>query len=295
MNFTNGNIGMMLIADSGSTKTDWMLLDHEQDIVKTFSTKGLNPNILSDKQIAAELISEIQFDDVRDENVNIYFYGAGCSGRINTDRIKGILQSQFSKSVINVHSDIEAAVFATCNNKPAIVAILGTGSNSCFFSEDEISGLEYSLGYILGDEGSGSYFGKKLLRDHFYGKLPVELQEKFNANFELSRDEVIERIYRQTFPNEFIASFLPFYQENINHPWCKKIIDDGLEEFLRIYIQRFNNFEKVPVHFIGSVAYFFEDQLKEQCGKLQINPGKIIRSPIPGLAEYHIQMNNTKL
>ena len=286
---TTHNIVMKLIEDSGSTKTDWILIDGSNNIVTTFSTKGLNPNIVSDEQIVFELNNEIQLKEYSGSPLKLFFYGAGCSGANNLHRMQKALQSFFINALIEVRSDIEAAVYATCDDQPAIVAILGTGSNSCLFTGEEIKGNDFSLGYILGDEGSGNYFGKKLLRDYFYGDLPSDLQIKFLEQFEISRDELIQRVYKEPLPNEFIASFLPFFSENIEHTYCDNTISLGVEEFLRIYIKRFKEHSKLPIHFVGSAAYYFDHQLYEMCAKHNLRVGKILKSPISELAEYHIK------
>jgi len=282
---------MILIADSGSTKTDWVVIDKDNAIIKTFSTKGLNPNILTDEQIVKELKEEIQLAALCESQLELFFYGAGCSGSINLHRMQNMLHSFFTKATIEVKSDMEAAVYATSGDYPAIVAILGTGSNACLFTGDEITGADFSMGYILGDEGSGNYFGKILLRDYFYAELPKDLAVKFMEKFEITRADVIQRVYIEPFPNEFIASFLPFFAENIKHIYCENIIANGLEKFLRIYIKRFKEHSTFPIHFVGSVAFYFNDKLKEICSKNNLKIGKIIKSPITHLAEYHINKN----
>ncbi len=283
---------MMLIADSGSTKADWVLIKEGNNIVTTFSTKGLNPNILSDEQIVFELNKEIQLKELHEADINLFFYGAGCSGVNNLKRMQNVLGSFFKFGLIEVRSDMEAAVYATCNDQPAIVAILGTGSNSCLFSEGVIKATEFSLGYILGDEGSGNYFGKILLRDYFYNNLPKDLTLKFIEKFNVTREDVLKRVYKEPFPNEYIASFLPFYAENIEHEYCKNIISNGLTLFLKIYIRRFEEHTNLPVHFVGSVGYYFDSHLKEACSKLNIEVKKVIKKPITQLAQYHIIKNS---
>lgn len=288
MNISVNNIGIKLIADSGSTKTDWVIVDENNTLVTTFSTKGLNPNILTDEQIAVELKNEIQFTPIRGLQLKLFFYGAGCSGAVNLHRMQNILRSFFLNAHVEVRSDIEAAVFATCDDHPAIVAILGTGSNSCLFTGREIIGTDFSLGYILGDEGSGNYFGKKLLRDYFYKELPDDLAVKFIEKYEITREEVIQKVYKEPFPNEFIASFLPFYSDNIDHSYCENTINTGFEIFSNIYIKRFREHSKLPVHFVGSVGHYFENQLIKMCAKHNLQIGKVLRSPITDLTEYHI-------
>ncbi|MFI5170786.1 MAG: hypothetical protein ACHQFW_00260, partial [Chitinophagales bacterium] len=159
--------------------------------------------------------------------------------------------------------------------------------NSCYYDGNNILGGDYSLGYILGDEGSGSYFGKRLLRDYFYSLLPEDLHNKFAKQYAISRTELIERIYKQDFPNEYLASYLPFFKENASHPYCSYFINFGFEEFIRIYIYRFPNFKVVDIWFVGSVAFHFQEQLLKACKETDIHVAGIIQSPISQLANYH--------
>lgn len=277
---------MKLIADSGSTKTDWVLIDAEPFF---FTSPGLNPNILEDQVIVQELQKITALTENKSAITEIYFYGAGCASPENCTRLASIFKEMFPDTVVVIKSDIDGAAYAANNGKPGIVAILGTGSNSCFFDGEKIFGGDFSMGYILGDEGSGSYFGKRLLRDYFYRILPEELYEAFKAKYHIVRNDVIEKVYRNNAPNEFIASFLPFYKEHIQHPYCTYFINFGLEEFIKIYIWRFSNYKAVDVNFVGSVAFHFEEQLRAVCAKLTIKPGRIIASPIQGLLQYHNQ------
>jgi len=277
---------MKLIADSGSTKTDWVLIDAEPTF---FTSPGLNPNILEDQVIVQELQKITALTENKSAITEIYFYGAGCASPENCTRLASIFKEMFPDTVVVIKSDIEGAAYAANNGKPGIVAILGTGSNSCFFDGEKIYVGDFSLGYILGDEGSGSYFGKRLLRDYFYRLLPEELYEAFKDKYHIVRNDVIEKVYRNNAPNEFIASFLPFYKEHIQHQYCTYFINFGLEEFIKIYIWRFSNYKAVDVNFVGSVAFHFEEQLRAVCAKLTIKPGRIIASPIQGLLQYHTQ------
>ncbi len=278
---------MLLIADSGSTKTDWVFTNAAGDEPVFFKTKGLNPNVLDDVTLS-EILNDIFLFIVDGGAVEeVFFYGAGCGSDANKLRLSELLSAIFPNAIIHVFADIDGAVNAVKGDEPAIVAILGTGSNSCFTDGENIYANDFSLGYILGDEGSGVYFGKRLLRDYFYKILPQELEKSFTETYGLTRDELIEKVYRTPAPNEFIASFLPFYHQHLEHPYCQYFIDFGLTEFLKIYILRFRDFKQLNVHFVGSVAQHFEGQLRTACEKLEIKVGKIIATPIVGLLEYH--------
>ena len=283
---------MILIADSGSTKTDWVIIDNELNIQLPFSSKGLNPNILTAHEIADILKSIEAFNSINTKIETVFFYGAGCSGNAIVI-IESALKNVFPDAQVKIKNDLFAAAQATCWNDNGIVCILGTGSNSCYYDGKDITGENLSLGFILGDEAGGVYFGKRLLRDYFYGLLPTDLHEKFSNQYNISREEAIENIYRKKASSEFIASFLPFYKENINHPYCNYFLNYGFEEFLKIFVWRFKNYEDTPVHFIGSVAFYFKDVLIEACENLKIKTGKIIRSPIMDLASFHLdQLKN---
>lgn len=275
---------MKLIADSGSTKTDWVLIGEQQVL---FTSSGLNPNILKDEEIVFALNNIKELTDNKSTISELFFYGAGCGAPANCGRLETIFKQLFPSALIQIKTDIEGAAFAADNGKPGIVAILGTGSNSCYFDGDNVFGSDFSLGYILGDEGSGSYFGKRLLRDFCYQLLPDDLHIDFEKKYTITRATIIEKVYRQTAPNEFIASFLPFYKDHIQHPYCSYFINFGLEEFIKIYIWRFSNYKSVDVHFVGSVAFHFEEQLRKVCANHGVHVGKIIAAPIWGLIQYH--------
>lgn len=278
---------MLLIADSGSTKTDWVFTNADGQSPVYFKTKGLNPNVLNDATLS-EIINDIAlFVPELSSITKVFFYGAGCASTTNKLRMTNLLSNVCPTAEVAVYADIDGAVNAVKDNNPSIIAILGTGSNSCIYDGINIVANDFSLGYILGDEGSGVYFGKRLLRDYFYGLLPQELKTSFANTYGLTREELIEKVYRTPAPNEFIASFLPFFAEHIAHPYCQYFIDFGLKEFLKIYILRFRDYKQLEVHFVGSVAKHFETMLQNVCKELEINVGKIVSSPITGLLDYH--------
>ncbi len=279
---------MILIADSGSSKTDWILLDHRLSRSAEFITKGLNPNVITGETIEHEISVSAEIKDARHKVKKLFFYGAGCSNANNIALIETILRKLFPAAVVHVKSDLYAAAYATCGSKTGIVCILGTGSNSCFYDGLKLDGANYNLGYLLGDEGSGYSFGRRLLRDYFYGILPVELKEKFAAQFPISREELIKHIYHEPFPNQYVASFTPFIKENISHPYCSYLVNFGFDEFLKIFVTTLTNYKLWPAHFVGSVAANFKDQLIEGCKNNGISVGTILQSPIEALVQYHI-------
>ena len=281
---------MILIADSGSTKTDWIVLNDQPEIEHQFTTKGLNPNVISFDAIFNLLITSPEIEKLIPQVNKLFFYGSGCGSEKNSKSMHATLKSVFTKSIIEVKSDLYAAAYATSGIKGGIVCILGTGSNSCFYNGRELSGGNFSLGYLLGDEGSGFYFGKRLLRDYFYGILPNELKEKFAEAYPISREDLIRKVYQESYPNQFIASFVPFLKENINHPYCNYLINFGFDEFIKIFITTIPNYKLWPVHFVGSVADAFHEQLIASCKANDLVEGNIIASPALSLANYHIMM-----
>ncbi len=278
-----------LIADSGSTKSDWALVDEEGKIEAILKTGGFNPYFHDRNFILAELNSNAELSRVRKSIQSVYFYGAGCSTPQLSKKITDGLQEFFVDSEIHVHHDLDASAFACYSGKPEIACILGTGSNSCFFDGENVSEEVPSLAYILGDEGSGSYYGKKLLQDYFYTRMPLELKGEFSNAYNINKDEVIDRVYRQPHPNVYLASFVKFCSEHRKHPYIVNMIYDGMMDFFRTHVCSFQDHQKVEVNFVGSVAYYFEDVLRVVAEELNVTVNTIIKKPIEGLVRYHFE------
>ena len=279
---------MILVADSGSTKCDWILIDQSNTHHKT-NTMGFNPFFHSTEFILEKIQENEIFQNYKSEIKEIYFYGAGCS---SADR-KIILEralSQFFTSAekIDVDHDLMGAVFATTPYTPGISCILGTGSNSCFFDGKNINEHLPALGYILGDEGSGSYFGKILLADWLYHRMPLELYSEFQDKYELTKEGIFDAIHRKKHPNVYLASFMPFVSDHKDHPYMKDMVYQGLAKFINIHVWCYDNFREVPVNFVGSIAYYFRDVLEEVATNHRFTIGKIEKKPIFQLVEYHL-------
>lgn len=283
---------MILVADSGSTKTEWLVLDGAGDSIDSFFTKGFNPNIVSTLFIVDELKHSASFLKAVQQSEKIFFYGSGCSTPELNTIVHDALRFFNTTADIEIKNDLYASVHATAGNEASIVCILGTGSNSCMYDGNKITGDDYSLGYILGDEGSGSYMGKQLLHDHFYHIMPENIHKAFHIKYNLTRNEVIERMYRKPMPNEFLASFTPFLKEHVLEPYCIALIRNSFSEFIKHFILRFEKAKHLPVHFTGSVAFNFRDILQQTADEYSITTGKIISSPMQELALY-IQKNFT--
>jgi glucosamine kinase len=278
---------MILIADSGSTKTDWKIISGKTT-THSLQTKGLNPLLTPESELQ-EIIS-LYFGDLENVNniENVFFYGAGCSGENEIIKLKKIIQNIFVRAHIEVQSDMLAAARATCKNKTGIACILGTGSNSCLYDGKIIAEQIPSLGFILGDEGSGSYLGKLIIKKYFYKELPFDLEVLFKSKFQLSREALLNNVYKQPNANVFLAGFASFYSENKTHPFIQQLIFQAFDEFFKAHIVKYTNYTKYPVHFVGSIGATFNDILLEVANKNQTQLGLCIKQPIDELVEYHV-------
>ncbi|MFH1120424.1 MAG: hypothetical protein V1775_11420 [Bacteroidota bacterium] len=277
---------MMLIADSGSTKTDWCLIDDNGDR-KTVQTIGINPYHMNSAAIREVLDKELYPFIYPDTVKEIFYYGAGCSTERKCQTIDNVLQDFFTKASIEVHHDLLGAARALCGNEPGIACILGTGSNSCFYDGSEITDNVVSLGYLFGDEGSGAHMGKQLIVDYFQGNIPSDIIDVFVRKYNPTVESILDSVYNQPRPSRFLASFSPFLLENIGHPYIKNLVISCFDEFFRKNVSRYRNYQSVNVNFTGSVAYFFRDILMESAQKAGITANKINRSAIEGLIDYH--------
>ncbi|HMZ88922.1 MAG TPA: hypothetical protein PLL28_04570 [Chitinophagales bacterium] len=278
---------MILIADSGSSKTDWALLHPVNGDVLPLTTKGLNPIVLPvDALISIMSANEHLLECATDVSA-VYFYGAGCTGDVSIGNMHAALASIFKSAKIAVFSDMTGAVHAVADNKPCIVSILGTGANSCLFNGKSISGNDFSLGYVLGDEGSGTWFGKRLIRDHWYCWMPESIAAEFEKQYALTREEILKQTYRSPAPNAWLASFAPFIVQHRQHEYMQEVIFEGLTDFFDAYINRFENSNALPLHFIGSLSCALEPEIRNVAEENALSCGKFIQSPISGLIQFY--------
>lgn len=277
---------MILVADSGSTKCDWILADHN-GTRENYQTIGFNPVYVSADEIA-QAINSNPLAARNNEVTAVYFYGAGCSSiEFKTIVANGIKQV-FTQAEVHVSHDLDGAAYATCEGKPGISCILGTGSNACHFDGKTVSQARPSLGYILGDEGSGAYFGKILVTKFLYKQLPDDIHQLFSNKYSIGKAQIIDSVYRKPRPNTFLASFMDFFGENKSHPFVQETIAKGMNHFLETHVTCLKDYQTIPCHFIGSVAFYFQDILKQETDKLGIKMGNVIQKPIDGLVEYHL-------
>ena len=279
---------MILIADSGSTKCDWLLIDASGERHGEYSTMGFNPYFHSTSFVVAQLKENNELAALANEVEYVFFYGAGASTPELCKRISDALAAVFHKSQVVVDHDLLGAAYAVYTGEPCIAAILGTGSNSCFFDGKTLYEEVPALAYILGDEGSGSWFGKDLLRAYFYKQLPDHMRKDFESEYPLTKDDVVNCVYANPHANVWLAGFMPFVGKYRHEEPVQTWVYEGFRAFVKTHVKCFANAADVPVHFVGSIAWHLSDFLREVCKEEGVNCGNIVRKPIYSLADYHV-------
>ena len=280
---------MTLIADSGSTKTAWCLYNNNT-IPFYFTTSGINPVLLTQAEIENVLQTEVlpilSQDTLQNTSIKeIYFYGAGCIPS-KTNAIQEALQHVLQSDKTEVHTDLLGAARALCGHKEGVACILGTGSNSCYYNGKHIIQNTAPLGYILGDEGSGAALGKRLIADLLKGILPQTLKEAFLAEYHLTPEIIIDKIYRQPWPNRFLAGFTPFLHKYRSEPTIKGLVIDVFRSFFVRNITIYNK-KHLPIHFVGSIAFYFEKELEQAAQTESFKIGTVIKDPIERMVKFH--------
>lgn len=276
---------MILIADSGSTKTEWNLIDDGRRVC-SIRTPGTNPYFQTPAQIR-EVIADRLYPALTSYKVEaVFFYGAGCAFPEKNKGVEEALAAFFPVQ-IEINSDLAGAARALCGRQPGIACILGTGSNSCLYDGTSITEHIPPLGFILGDEGSGAVLGRRLIGDCMKRQLPASLCEKFMRQYALTPEILLEKVYRQPFPNRFLASLTPFLLENIGEPAVYSLVYDSFRTFFTRNVMTYTRYDRYPVHFTGSIAYYYRDVLREAATALGLTIGKIEQAPMDGLVAYH--------
>lgn len=275
----------ILIADSGSTRAEWCLLNGKKK--KTVYTQGISPYFLNTRQIEQILLAELKGKLTNMEPDEIYYYGTGCSNPGNVKSIKQALKKVFPAAVIKVDHDLMGAAKALCGDEKGIACILGTGSNSCYYNGKKIVKNNPGLGFILGDEGAGSYLGKKVLQYYLYNTFDPDLMDRFNAKYNTTSIEILDAVYKNALPNRYLASFVPFLIENRGHFMVENIIEDSFNDFFFHHIYKYRESWTMPINFIGSVAFGFKDVLKDMCNTFELQLGIVLKNPMDGLVKYH--------
>lgn len=279
---------MILIADSGSTKTQLTAIDPADGTAKLLTpTRGINPMIMTTEQIAEVLRADLTPLTATDNISAIHWYGAGCAGP-HCLTMANLLREATGCPDITVDSDMLCAARAMCGTGRGIVGILGTGSNSCLYDGERITHNVSPLGYILGDEGSGAVLGRMLIGDILKRQLPADLCDEFAATYNLSQAQIIASVYRSESPNRFLASFAPFLSSHIGRPEVERLVTAAFNSFVTRNLLSYEGCRELPVHFIGSIAYHFRPQLIRACEKSGLRVGLIEQSPAERIARYHI-------
>jgi glucosamine kinase len=283
---------MILVADSGSSKTDWLLAVDQQEPLQ-FKTGGLNPYFLTEKEMV-KILQDQGGDMVKHtaEITEIYFFGAGCSSPDRHEIVTNALSQLFPKAYISVDSDLLGSAYATCGHEKGLCCVLGTGSNISFFDGEDVHSSKHGLGYVLGDEGSGTWFGKALITDFLYGNMPSDIHASFDQAYALNKEIVINHVYQQPAANSYLASFAKFLNGIRTTDYCQALLARGFQEFIDSDIKCFPQYHKYKCHFVGSIAYVFADELKALCAANDIQVGKIIRAPISDLMQFIVSRDN---
>ncbi len=281
---------MILVADSGSTKTDWCLVENRNKRTY-YQTVGMNPYIITSSAIDQEIEIHLipAFDLLKVEKV--FFYGAGCSTDEKKSFMQEVLQKHFLKAQIFVEHDLLAAARALCKKSPGIVGILGTGSNSCLYDGNRILENVPSLGYIFSDEGAGTHIGKLLLKAYLQHKFPENLREDFAQQFPGTESQLLDKVYKEPLPNRFLASLASFAINHKKDVYIRNLLNKAFDDFFEKQIKEYTNYQAYKIHLIGSVAFFLEEVIKEQAEAHGLEIGTILKAPLDALVDYHLTEN----
>lgn len=278
---------MIAIVDGGSTKCDWVILDKFGKIFLKTETIGFNPNIIDAEMIVPEIEKNNNLLSIRDSLQKVFFYGSGCGVPENVALVENEFQKVFKNAEITVKEDLTAAAYAAYNGKPAIVCILGTGSNSCYFDGKTVKRELPSLGFLIGDEGSGSAIGKLLLRRYFMKKLPSDLHHDFVEKYNLTIEDAIKNMYHNPRANAYLADFNRFVVQHKSHPYFQNMLFDEMKNFLDYQVLPYEEAKEAEINFIGSIAFYYEDFIRAAAAELNLTVGNIVQKPIESLVDYH--------
>lgn len=279
---------MILLADSGSTKTDWGLVENGK-LVKRLRTSGMNPFQMSEEAITEEIKTHLVPELPGTELDEVHFYGAGCTKEKQPIVERALRANLTINGECEVASDMLGAARGICGHKPGIACILGTGSNSCSYDGKNLVKNVSPLGFILGDEGSGAVLGKLLVGDVLKNQMPEAITKRFFEKYKLTSAEIIDRVYRQPKPNTFLASFVPFLEENIDEPKIYNLVKESFRSFLRRNVMQYDGWQTLPIGFNGSIAKIYKKPLLEALEEEGMHLGRIIQAPMEAMVEYHVE------
>ncbi len=278
---------MIAIIDGGSTKCDWVILDNSGKPHLKTTTLGFNPNIINPDFIGQEIDRNEDLFFVKNHIEKVFFYGSGCGTAANAKKVETEFIKSFPNAEIRIKEDMTAAAYAAYNGKPAIVCILGTGSNSCFFDGENIRIDLPSLGFLIGDEGSGNALGKHLLRRFFMKKLPADLERDFIKKYNLKIEDAIKNMYHNPRANAYLGEFNHFIAERKSHPYFQNMVFDEMKNFLDYQVLPYPESGEIEINFIGYISYIYEDILRAAAAELNLTIGKVVQKPIESLVDYH--------
>ncbi|MBD8017649.1 BadF/BadG/BcrA/BcrD ATPase family protein [Kaistella pullorum] len=278
---------MIAIIDGGSTKCDWVILENSGKLSLRTTTLGFNPNIINPDFIPQEINRNQDLFFLKNHIEKVFFYGSGCGTSHNCKKVYKEFSEIFPNAEVSVREDMTAAAYAAYNGSPAIVCILGTGSNSCFFDGERIRVDLPSLGFLIGDEGSGSALGKQLLRRFFMKKLPKDLEEDFKQTYNLTIEEAIQKMYHNPRANAYLGEFNQFIANRRKHPYFQNMVFDEMKNFLDYQVLPYPEAREVEVNFIGYIAFIYEDILRSAAAELNLKIGNVVQKPIESLVNYH--------
>ncbi|MBO7618812.1 MAG: hypothetical protein J6T22_16645 [Bacteroidales bacterium] len=273
---------MWLIIDAGSTKMEWMLMEGNA-VVRRFTTEGFNPNY-SDRQC---LVETCRGASLQNKIQSIHYYGTGCGNEQNCQLIKDVFLQRFPDAEIHVTHDLMAACHAVLGHEKGIACILGTGSNSCLYDGENILEKAVSLGYLVGDEGSGMHIGREVVRAYFYGFMPEDLRFQFDAEYHLELKDFIHRLYHEGQPSKYLATFAKYAGENQAHPYMHGLVKSCFKAFIEAFILCYENCKSLKISFIGSVAFHFKNLLEESLNEFGLTMGEVMQAPAEGLIKYY--------
>jgi N-acetylglucosamine kinase-like BadF-type ATPase len=282
---------MILLADSGSTKTTWVLLDGKRQIAESH-TQGFSPSFQTAEAMSKIMLTELSTEVLQQQNndaLQVFYYGTGCSTAGKVQLMHDALAAVFTKAHITVNHDLYAAAIALCGNKPGIACILGTGSNSCYFDGAAIKESLLSVGYFFGDHGSGAHIGKTLLQYYLEDALPKELQTTLASLPEFDKETILEHVYKKPMPQRFLASYTKVIANYMEHAFIQNLIKQCFADFFTHQVEKYSLYKQVEINFVGSVALHFKEQLQQVMQERGLKKGIILQSPMEGLVKYHLQ------
>jgi len=282
---------MILVVDSGSTKTDWIAIDKNGKIKFSTQTRGLNPQVLSSSIISERIVNNFDLYHNRNSIKKIFFYGAGCGVTSSVNRILKVFKSIFKNSDFDIKEDTYAAVYSTIKlGEKSIVCILGTGSNCSYYDGKDIEQRIISLGYTLMDEASGNFFGKELIRSYYFNEMDLDIAKDFEKEYDLNADVIKDNLYRKENPNAYLATFSKFLIENKDYKVFKEIIYNGLNRFIAHQIMQFKDCYDIPIHFVGSIAHYLKKEIRVSLNEKGMKMGNVVQRPIDNLVNYHLAL-----